>query len=39
MNQKLTGTVDKAQILKSETFAKIALYFEISIENKYDGRL
>jgi hypothetical protein len=29
MNQLLEGTADKAQILKSETPTKIALYFEI----------
>jgi hypothetical protein len=30
MNHELEGTVDKAQILKSQTPTKIALYFEIS---------
>ncbi len=29
MNHKLEGTADKAQILKSQTRTKIALYFEI----------
>ena len=36
MNQLLKGTADKAQILKSETFANISLYFDISIENQHD---
>lgn len=36
MYQQEVRSVNKAQILKSETFAKIGLYFEITIENQ-DG--
>lgn len=36
MYQQEVKSVNKAQILKSETFAKIGLYFEITIENQ-DG--